>query len=216
MFEAITEKIGSATSGIRGRFKRTVFGANNEKLDFIMDSFLKLEPNQRSAFLVGAGSALGIIVVGVFWLYFSRIGALETELNDGFAALYRLQGLKQEYVVEGRRYNAVVDNVKRKTDRLSLKPFVEKLAQDTQVAIRDLSEKKEDMPSDITFSSKMKYNTVEVDFNKVSIPRLLKFLIEVERSKKYLTIKDLEVRARYRDRLFFEAEAKVRGYTVTQ
>ena len=42
----------------------------------------------------------------------------------------------------------------------------------------------------------------------------MKFMSEVERSNKNLSIDNLQVRTRYGDRLYFEATAKVIGYRV--
>ncbi len=42
----------------------------------------------------------------------------------------------------------------------------------------------------------------------------MKFLSEVERSNKNLSIENLQIRTRYGDRLYFEASAKVVGYKV--
>jgi len=46
----------------------------------------------------------------------------------------------------------------------------------------------------------------------ISIPRLLSFLVEVEKSNKYLRVQDLQIRARYGTKLYFDSQAKVRGY----
>ena len=48
----------------------------------------------------------------------------------------------------------------------------------------------------------------------ISIPRLLGFLVEVEKSNKYLRVQDLQIRGRYGTKLYFDSQVKVRGYDV--
>jgi hypothetical protein len=214
--EQIFEPIRAWINKIRTQLKRAVFGANNEKIDFLMDSFYKLNPQQRSGFILGAGAGALLFVLIVFWAYFASIASLESQLNDGFAALYRLQNLKREHQIESKKFDGLVESVQRKTQSLAMKPFFERIAKQQNVTIQDIQEKSSDLPSEIALSEKLKYSTVSVGFNKISIPRLMKFLVEVERSKSFLTVEDLEIRARYQDSLYFDVDAKVRGYRVAQ
>jgi hypothetical protein len=201
---------------VRTQVRRAVFGANNEKLDFLMDSFYKLNPQQRSGAILGALVAVFLFVSIVFILYFSRVAALESDLNEGFAALYRLQNLKREYQLESKKYDGLVESVTRKAQTLAMKPFFEKIAKQQNVTLQDIQEKKSDLPSDIILSEQLKYTTASIGFNKISVPKLMKFLVEIERSKTFLTIEDLEIRARYQDSLYFDVDAKIRGYSIGQ
>ena len=53
--------------------KRRILGANNERIDFLMDSFYKLSPSNQTAALIGACGAVFLIVLMIFIVYFSRI-----------------------------------------------------------------------------------------------------------------------------------------------
>ena len=94
------------------------------------------------------------------------------------------------------------------------KPFFESKANSIGVTITDLRDKKAPMSPDSPLSSYFSQTIVEFKLPKVSLPRLMKFLSEVERSNKNLSIENLQIRTRYGDRLYFEATAKVVGYKV--
>ncbi len=212
--DQVLDNVRAWNKNIRTRITKSLFGANNEKLDFVMDSFYKLNPQQRNLALAGSAGGLAFIVIIVLAFYFASVSRLESELNDGFAALYRLQSLKKDYAAENKNFDALIDSVQRKTQSVALKPLFQKIAETTKVNLQDIQEKTSDLPADSALAEKMKYANVQVSFNKISIPRLMKFLVEIERSKSFLTVSDLEVRARYQDALYFDVDAKIRGYSV--
>jgi len=97
---------------------------------------------------------------------------------------------------------------------MSLKPFFEKIANEQGVALEGLTDQKGALPADNALSEKMQEVRVDMRLPNISIPRLMTFLVEVEKSNKYLRLQDLQVRGRYGTKLYFDAQAKVRGYDV--
>ena len=77
---------------VSGVVKRKLFGANNETLDLIMDSFYRLSAEQRAAAIFGGGIFSVLLVTGVFVFYFASVQALEDELNESFNAIYEQCG----------------------------------------------------------------------------------------------------------------------------
>ena len=189
-----------------------LFGVNNEKLDFLMDSFYKLSSNQRTAALAGSIGVVFLLVVMVFGLYFSLVSHLKNDLSSSFAALHELQSKKAMYEQENRNFEKLVDMVERKTKQVSLKPFFEKIANEQGVTIEGLSDSKSPLPADNPLAERFQEVRVEMRMPNISIPRLLSFLVEVEKSNKYLRVQDLQIRARYGTKLYFDSQAKVRGY----
>ena len=192
--------------------QKRLFGVNNEKLDFLMDSFYKLSSNQRPAALAGSIGVVFLLVVMVFGLYFSLVSHLKNDLSSSFAALHELQSKKAMYEQENRNFEKLVDMVERKTKQVSLKPFFEKIANEQGVTIEGLSDSKSPLPADNPLAERFQEVRVEMRMPNISIPRLLSFLVEVEKSNKYLRVQDLQIRARYGTKLYFDSQAKVRGY----
>jgi hypothetical protein len=199
-------------SGQLNVIRRRLFGANNEKLDFFMDSFYKLSPNQRSGVLAGVVGVIGLFVLGAVGLYFTQVNRLKNELSGSFAALHELQSLRASYEQENKNYEKLVNTIDAKTKTVSLKPFFEKVANDLGVTLEGLNDSKGPLPSDNPLADKVQEVKVEMRMPNISIPRLMSFLVEVEKSNKYLRVQDLQIRGRYGTKLYFDAQAKVRGY----
>lgn len=210
----LADKIKGQFSGIFTLVRRRLFGANNERLDFFMDSFYKLSPNQRTGVLGGIVSVIGLFVLGAVALYFSQVHKLKQDLNDSFAALHDLQALKHSYEVESRNYDKLIDTIERKTKQVSLKPFFEKTANDLGVTIEGLTDQKSPLAAENPLSEKVQEVKVEMRLPNISIPRLLSFVVEIEKSGKYLRVQDLQIRGRYGTKLYFDSQLKVRGYDV--
>jgi hypothetical protein len=98
---------------------------------------------------------------------------------------------------------------------MSLKPFFEKIANDLGVTIEGISDQKVPLAAENPLSDKLQEIRVEMRLPNISIPRLLNFVVEIEKSGKYLKVQDLQIRARYGTKLFFDGQIKVRGYDVS-
>lgn len=210
-----------ATERLRGYFrpaldvvKRRLLGANNERIDFIMDSFYKLSPQHQTMVLAASGAALGLLILMIFGIYFARISSLETELNQGFNALQEMRTLSAQYKREKESLDWVVSTVDRKTSQLKPKPFFEQLANQTGVTMEGLRSDEAPIPEDSPLATNFKQVNVEFRLPKVSIPRLLKFFTEIEKADQGMSVRDLTIRARYGDKLFFDSQAKVTGLKV--
>ena len=197
-----------------GVLRKRLFGANNERLDLMMDSFNKLEPSARALVVGLAGLAIAGIVVGAIVIYVYQVDAVKTELNDTFRAVHELETLKKTYEIENKKFEKLVKVVKRKTGKVKAKPFFEKIAKELGVKIDSLTEKKVPLETGNPLSGKMQEVHVEVRFPAISIPRLMQFMIEVEKRGTYFRVNDFNIRGRYGTRLKFDGVAKFRGYDV--
>lgn len=206
------DQVQSLVSRSVDQVRRQLLGANNERLDFLMDSFYKLSPQHQTGVLAGAAGALLIFVLTAFGIYFSRIHALEEELNVGFEALQDVRTLTASYDQELRRYQELKSSVSRASMEFKPKPFLESKANQVGVTIADLRSQDAEIPAESPLSQDFKYVTVDFKLPKVSLPRLLKFIEEVEKGNSNLNIQNLQVRTRYGDRLFFETNAKIVAY----
>lgn len=210
----IADQLKGQLSSVTTLVRRRLFGANNERLDFFMDSFYKLSPNQRAGVLGGLVAIVALFVLSAVILYFAQVQQLRQDLNGSFAALHELQGLKYNYEMESRNYEKLIETIERKTKQVSLKPFFEKTANDLGVTIEGLSDQKSPLAAENPLSERVQEVRVEMRLPNISIPRLLGFMVEIEKSNKYLRVQDLQIRGRYGTKLFFDSQIKVRGYDV--
>lgn len=213
--------IASFSDKIRGQIntgfvflRRRIFGANNEKLDFVMDSFYKLSSPQRAAVLTGAVGAIGLFVLSAVLLYFSQVSRLKSDLSNSFASLHDLHALKAAYDSENKNFEKLVDTIDKRTKQLSLKPLFEKIANDLGVTLEGINDQRAPLPAENALSDRVQEVRVDMRLPNISVPRLLNFLVEIEKTNKYLRVQELIVRGRYGTKLFFDGTVKVRGYDV--
>ena len=192
--------------------KHRVLGANNERLDFVMDSFYKMEPRQKNFVLAGIVFAIVCFIAFAVFFYIAQINALEDRLNQSFAALNTLQEQKGSYERVGGKFNVIVKDVSRRTQGLQMKPLLEKFARGLNIKIEGLSEADDAFSSDNPMGKFLSQKKIEVRLPRVSIPKLLKFLVEVEKARRFLRVSDLTIRGIYGTKLYFDASAVINWY----
>ena len=194
-------------------FKEKVFGRNNERLDFVMDSFYKLNPRQRNGVLAGIGGGIGLMILAILALYFSQVKALRDELSQSFEALNELHALKNESAREQDKFKQLTDRVKNKTSKVNFKPFFEKVSKEAKVTLENLSDKPYAMDSNSLLTKELVEHRIEMLVSNVSIPRLMNFLIKVEESKHYLRVQNIKISTIFGQKNSkFNVEVLWRGY----
>lgn len=215
MFDSIQEKIKETYSSYLNIIRIRIFGKNNEKIDFIIDSFYKLPPEKRTLSLaVAVVFALGLFV-GVLSLYFERSNQLDNDLDISFKSYSQLQSKKVEYNVERKKLDNFIFLLESKNDSLRIKPYFEKMSKLNNIEIKDIKEK--DVESDLSdpFFEKVTEVLVEMKLPKISIPKLMGFLVDVEKSNYFFRIKDLKIKGLYGNKLYFDSRVSFRTYRIT-
>jgi len=205
---------GQLQSGV-SKIRSQLFGANNERLDFLMDSFYKLSAPQQSAVFAGLVGVVGFFVLLALGLYFSQVAGLKNDLNQSFAALHELEALKAEYQREDARFDRLSEQVQKRTADLRIKPFFERIGNEQGAQIEGLTEQRVALPeTDALSKSNIQEVKVDLRLNNISIPRVLNFIAEVEKANNFVRIQDLTIQARFGNRLFFDTTIKARGYAT--
>lgn len=189
-----------------------LLGPNNERLDFVMDSFYKLSPTQRNG-VIAAGVGMIAFVIGfALLLYFGQVRSLEKELSESVSALQELKKFNALDNNEEQRFSKLVGTITSKTKGLSFKPFFEKLSKEKNVELKDLSEKATAMDPASPLSGSFDEVDIEMRFPQISIPRILGFISEVEKAEHYIRLKDIKITGQYGNKLFFDTTLIFRGY----
>ena len=126
MFEELIEKYTDFINQYKLMLRVKVFGRNNENLEFIMDSFYKLEPDKRNLVLFGIATIVTSLVFGCVFLYLVQVSTLERNLDKSIMALSNLKKYKIEEYTESSKFNSLLEVLKAKTGKLNFKPFFEK------------------------------------------------------------------------------------------
>lgn len=208
LLDSVSNKIDNSLTFL----KHKVLGANNERLDFVMDSFYKLEPKKKNLVLFSIVFCIVCFISFAVLFYISQISSLEDKLNQSFVSLHTLQEQKNKYSRVDDKFSAIVKDVSKKTQGLQIKPLMEKIARSLSVKIEGLSESDANFSSDNPMGKYLFQKKIEVRLPKVSIPKLLKFLVEVEKSRKFLRVSDLTIRGIYGTKLYFDATTTIHWY----
>jgi hypothetical protein len=212
LVENLKESMSQALNPIMDKIKKKIFGPNNENLDYILDSFYKLPPEKRNLVLGAIISLIVGFVLTSVLIYFSRTASLDRELNATFLALNQIKVAKISDTLEGKNFEDLVDKVKQKTSKIRFKPFFEKLAKDQKVDMRNLSEKPMEADSSNPLHAEITEYQIEMKLPEISIPKLLSFLVEIEKSKNFFRVQDLKITGQYGNKLYFDTTLTVRGY----
>lgn len=211
---AIKDQIGQTIDKYSKIIKIRIFGTNNERIDFIMDSFYKLSPTQRTGvFAIGIG-VIAFLILSAFALYFSQVRALDSEMSQSVASLQELRAYKALDLNEEKRFSKLVDTISAKTRGLSFKPFFEKMTKEKNVQMRDLTEKETDFESSNPLNDSVREVHIELRVPQISIPRLLNFVTEVEKSERYIRLQDIKITGQYGNKLYFDTTLMFRGYST--
>lgn len=210
---SFTDQVRGQLSTGFGILRSRLFGANNERLDFLMDSFYKLSAPQQSAVFAGLVGVVTLFVLSALVLYFSQVASLNRELSMSLAARHELEAFRGDFSRENQRFERLTTQLKNRTDDLRMKPFFEKIGIDQGVQIEGLTEQRMPLPEDNALS-KAAFQSVKVDLrvNNISIPKLLNFMMEIEKANNFIRIRDLQIRGRFGTRLYFDGTISARGY----
>lgn len=212
-FENIISQVRAQWDQVQRQVQARLFGANNERLDLVMDTFNRLNQQQRTMALTGIGAGIFLLIAMAVGLYLGGVHSLQQDLEESFAALQEFDTRKKDFQAEDAKYSQLIEMMS-KQNTVAKKPLLEKVSKDVGVELEGLSESKVALPNDNPLSKKVQEAKLDMRLSNISIPKLLNFLVEVEKSSNLLRVRDLTVRGRYGTRLYFDSQIVVRGYTA--
>ena len=209
------EKIRSLLDSLLERtfhpIRRRIFGVNNENVEFIIDNFYRLSSEQRMGVLVSGGVALVIGTLLIMALYFSALSSLDNQLSDSFEAKHRLSFLMQNYAKKMSEYEAMKQSLQKKVGGLRARAFFEGIAREKGVVVGDINETKKPIENSDLLAKEYQATNIQIRMNKISLPKLIKFVSEVERSENYFSVGDLRIRGKFGTKLYFDVETVFNG-----
>lgn len=197
------------------QFKAMVFGINNERLDFVIDSFHKLKPQHQKLVYLTSAFAAALIMILVVTLYVQGVHHLKQQLYDSISAGRELSQLQSKVGLSQQQFRSLINEVASKTQNISsFKNVFENISRDVDVNLVRLDEKVMENPQMELLANQMNEVKVDVDIDNVSLPKFFKFVTQLEKSNTYLSVTHLTIRARYETKLYFDTKVSVRGYLI--
>ncbi len=206
------EKVRGAINEINIRIKRAIYGDNNERLDFLMDSFYKLSPDQKNMVLITAVAVIFFLILGIIGIYINRVGNLGANLNSSISAYKALEEKSLEYNAKNSEFQFIVNKINSGAGGGAIKPFFENLSKKHKITLDSLNENMQNLQMDNALGTQFREANIDLRVNKISLPRLLKFLASIESEGSFYKVSDLKIEARYDDKLYFDTQIKVKGF----
>jgi hypothetical protein len=195
-----------------------VFGKQNERIEYFMDSYFKLPPEGRTAVVAGGILFAILLVIGFIALYLTALSGLQARLDESFLAVNKLRVKQVEYAITKKKFEELDRRIEEATQGTQIFTLLEEKAKSLELQIS--GNNKNDKPSnekDFIRESplKDKYKTTRAEFrvSNVSLRKIIDFVVAVESdNRKLLRVNDLRIKGLYQNKLFFDASFAVDGF----
>jgi len=193
--------------------RTVVFGRQNERLEFIMDSYFKLPPEGRTAALAG-GFVVGVLVlVGLVGVYIAALGGLQGKLDDAFEASNKLRESHTAYAMNKQKFTDLESKLEQASQNLVLISVLETKAKELGLATSGFPPQLPtiDLPAGNPLADKYQNAKVEFRVNNVSLKKITDYVIAIESTPHMLRVGSLKVKSLYQNKLYFDATFEVEG-----
>jgi hypothetical protein len=192
--------------------RSAIFGRQNERLEYLMDSYFKLSPEQRTAVVVGGVLAMILLLVGIISLYLSALSGLQSDLDSAFAATNKLKEVQTVHQIARQRYEEL-DGMLRDNANLSLITLIESKAKEMGVTVGDFPSQQEVAPPTAPLSNSAFKNhrvaKIRFSISKAGLKKIVEFVVELEKLKNRLRVTSLTIKRGFVDKLYLDASVEV-------
>jgi hypothetical protein len=207
-----TLRISPKTSKLFLPLRNLVFGPQNERLEYLMDSFLKFSPEQRAAAVVGGILGFLLLLVGLISLYLGASSALQNDLDFAFSSTNRLKEVQVGHLVAKRRF-AELESALQINQSLSLITLVEAKAKEMGILVGDFPSQQEiSTPAAPLNASALKNHRIakiRFSVNKSGLKKVVEFLVALESLPNRLRVSSLSIKRSFSDKLYLDASVEI-------
>lgn len=207
------ETAPKSLSNLFAPIRTALLGRQNERIEFLMDSYLKLTPEWRSAVLVG-GIFLSILsLIGIISIYLAALGGLQGRLDQAFEATNQIKELRNSYLVTKQKFTDFESKLETANQGLVLISVIETKAKELGLSASGFAPQPTttDLPPNNPLNTKYQNAKVEFRISNVSLKKIVEFVIAVENLPHMLRVSSLKIKALYQNKLFFDATFEVEG-----
>jgi hypothetical protein len=195
--------------------KQWIFGKQNERMEFIMDSYFKLSPEQRSGTLIGMG-VFGILVLfGLIIIYISMLSSLQQQLDKAYFRASQLRDISLEFMATKQKFNDLQQKLNTANQAGSILTFLE--GKTREMGIQGV------FPSQIPMTEfppshplSKGYSQAKLDYkaSNLSLKKIIELVIAVENSPQMYKVSSLNIKGTYQNKVFFDAALEIEGLAL--
>lgn len=203
------QRFSALTSPIR----QLILGRQNERIEFLMDSYFKLPPEGRTAVIIGGIFMSLLAIVTVISIYISALGSLQEKLDQSFASTNRLRDLQQSYSIVDASFKSLERQVAAANEGLVLISVLEQKANELGLSTSGFPPQlpRTDLHTNNPLSKSYQKASVEFRVSNASLKKIIDFVTAIESTPHMLRVSSLRIRALYQNKLYFDANIEVEG-----
>ncbi|MEN9825673.1 MAG: hypothetical protein RI953_1418 [Pseudomonadota bacterium] len=196
--------------------REIIFGKQNERIEYFMDSYFKLPSEGRTAVVAGAFIVAGLTVFGFIGLYLSALSSLQSKLDQSFQAVNKLRAKQVEYAVTKRKFDELDKRISNVTSSLQILSLLEEKAKSLDLQISgntktDKASSEKDFIKGTLLAEKYKSTRSEFRVSNVSLKKIIDFVVAIESDDKMLRVSDLRIKGLYQNKIYFDATFAIDG-----
>jgi len=196
--------------------RELIFGKQNERIEYFMDSYFKLPSEGRTAVIAGAFIFAGLVVFTFIGLYLSALSSLQAKLDGSFQAMNKLRAKQVEYAVTKKKFDELDRRIGNVTGSLQILSLLEDKAKSLDLQISgntktDKGSNEKDFIRGTPLADKYKSTRSEFRVSNVSLKKIIDLVVAIESDDKMLRVSDLRIKGLYQNKLFFDATFAVDG-----
>ncbi|NBX17653.1 MAG: hypothetical protein EBR09_09830 [Proteobacteria bacterium] len=201
-----------------------VFGKQNERIEYFMDSYFKLPAEGRTGVIAGAFLFGGLTIFALIAMYLSALTGLQNQLDASFAAINTLRAKQVEYTVAKKRFDELKNRIGKITATVKMTSTIDgKIKsigmepENGRISRADKpSSEKDFIRSSPALSETYKTSRSEFRVNNISLKKIIDLVIAIESDESLLRVTDLRIKGIYGTKLFFESNFTVDGFELKQ
>jgi hypothetical protein len=167
-----------------------IFGENNNRLDYLIENFYRLNHERRSMIIVASiatGVALFIITI---LLYVVGLFSLQGKLNAAYSNTNALKEFKAPYMAVQGSFDELVNGLKSANSNLSLVSVLDQKAKDLGIQTSGFPAKPlvTKFPSQSPFADQFQKVSVDFKLTGVSLKKMMEYINAIEQMPNKLKI----------------------------
>lgn len=193
--------------------RSALFGRQNERIEFVMDSYFKLPPEGRTAVLVGGFLLSVLALVGLVGVYVAALGSLQARLDQAFEATNKLREANHSYQITKQKFSDLEQKLQAANQGLVLISVLEQKAKELGLATNGFPPQlpTTDLPANNPLADKYQNAKVEFRVSNASLKKIIDYVIAIESTPHMLHVSSLKIKALYQNKLYFDATLEVEG-----
>lgn len=206
---ASSKRLSALTTPLR----HIILGRQNERIEFLMDSYFKLSPEGRTAVIVGGILASILFVILVIATYIMALGGLQTRLDEAFAATNKLRELQQTHAIVDASFKSLEQQINAANEGLAVIPVLEQKANELGLTASGFPPQlpQTDLPATNPLSKTFQNAKVEFRLANAPLKKIIDLVVAIESTPHLLRVTSLRIRALYQNKLYFDANLEVEG-----